>query len=66
MKKQKKQKLGDDKEKEVINQRKETSVVAMVSTICPTVKCHEVSSFLKVHSSWSSGKQMCNSLYIYP
>lgn len=51
MKKQKKQKLGDDKEKEVINQRKETSVVVMVSTICPTVKCHEVSSFLNVHSS---------------
>lgn len=35
-------------EGKVINQKKEMTVVA-VSTICPTVQCHEV--FLNVHSS---------------
>lgn len=52
-----------DMEGKVINQKKEMTVVA-VSTICPTVQCHEV--FLNVHSSWCFGKQMHNSLYIHP
>lgn len=46
MKKTERAKTGrDDKEGEVINQKKKMSAVAMVSTICPTVQCHELSLF---------------------